>query len=154
VNDQPVCCQVRIRRSWYARPFGLKPILDLKAILALQTLAGLEVGDAFQALGSLIDHADDHAAPDIALRAFWLVMTCKVAISTMSRGAGVLDTAPWPSSRTSGWLEATAVAASCIMQVPCTIPDMSGYLHSTRTAILLAARIANEGHPDFRDPAA
>jgi hypothetical protein len=42
---------------------------ELKAILELQTLAGLEVSDAFQALGSLIDYADDHAAPDLARRA-------------------------------------------------------------------------------------
>jgi hypothetical protein len=44
-------------------------MLELKAILELQTLAGLEVGNAFQALGSLIDYADDHAAPDLAQRA-------------------------------------------------------------------------------------
>jgi hypothetical protein len=44
-------------------------MLELKAILELQTLAGLEVGNAFQALGNLIDYADDCTDPDLARRA-------------------------------------------------------------------------------------
>lgn len=44
-------------------------MLELKAILELQTLAGLEVGNAFQALGNLIDYADDCADPNLAQRA-------------------------------------------------------------------------------------
>ena len=44
-------------------------MLELKAVLELQTLAGLEVSGAFEALGRLIDHADDRATPDLARRA-------------------------------------------------------------------------------------
>jgi hypothetical protein len=44
-------------------------MLELKAILELKTLTGLEVSDAFQALGILIDYAEDDAAPEVARRA-------------------------------------------------------------------------------------
>jgi hypothetical protein len=44
-------------------------MLELKAIVELKTLTELEVSDAFQALGILIDYAEDDAAPEVARRA-------------------------------------------------------------------------------------
>lgn len=47
-------------------------MLTLEAVLKLQTLAGLDLNDALQAIAILIDHADDSASPDLARRALGL----------------------------------------------------------------------------------